>query len=122
MLGCSDSLLRAVIVGLKSFLSREPSSTTTNHYPLVRSCFSRTVVNRQQGKSRTDPSRCRRFAKETGQQLGPQKVRINCYSSQSPKEKAKPVVGERSIGSLLIPRQYTSFDTSGFTADVSPDE
>ena len=61
------------------------------------------------------------FRKGDGATVGPQKVRINCYSSQSPQEKAKPVVGERSIGALLIPREYTTFDTSGFTADVNPD-
>lgn len=58
------------------------------------------------------------FRQGDGATVGPQKVRINCYSSQSPLEKSKPVVGERSIGALLIPRKYTSFDASGFTAEV----
>ncbi|MEQ8836399.1 MAG: hypothetical protein RID07_06305 [Lacipirellulaceae bacterium] len=58
------------------------------------------------------------FSPEDGATVGPQKVRINCYSSQSPAAQSKPVVGERSIGALLIPRKYTSFDTSGFTAEV----
>ena len=58
------------------------------------------------------------FKPGDGATVGPNKVRVNCYSSQSPSEKAKPVVGERSIGSLLIPKQYTSFYTSGLTAEV----
>lgn len=61
------------------------------------------------------------FRKGDGATVGRQKVRINCYSSQSPVEKAKPVVGERSIGTLLIPRDYTSFDTSDLTAEVLSD-
>ena len=58
------------------------------------------------------------FEPGDGATVGPNKVRVNCYSSQSPGEKAKPVIGERSIGALLIPRKYTSFYTSGLTADV----
>lgn len=61
------------------------------------------------------------FREGDGATVGPQKVRINCYSSQSPTEKQKPVVGERSIGALLIPRKYTSFNTSELTADVRAD-
>lgn len=61
------------------------------------------------------------FRKGDGATVGPQKVCINCYSSQSPAVQAKPIVGERSIGKLLIPRKYTSFDSSGFTVDVSAD-
>ncbi|MDZ4656107.1 MAG: hypothetical protein SH868_00870 [Bythopirellula sp.] len=61
------------------------------------------------------------FQPGDGATVGPNKVRINCYSSQSPGEKSKPVVGERSIGALLIPQQYTSFDASGLTADVKSD-
>lgn len=60
------------------------------------------------------------FSPEDGATVGSQKVRINCYSSQSPVEQSKPVVGERSIGALLIPQKYTAFDTSGFTAEVQP--
>ncbi len=57
-----------------------------------------------------------------GATVGSQKVRVNCYSSQAPGEQAKPVVGERSIGALLIPQQYTSFETSGLSADVKSGE
>ncbi|MEM8945679.1 MAG: hypothetical protein AAGD11_10890 [Planctomycetota bacterium] len=59
------------------------------------------------------------FRKGDGATVGPQKVCINCYSSQSPREQSKPVMGERSIGQLLIPRKYTSFDSSGFSVEVS---
>ncbi len=62
------------------------------------------------------------FEPGDGATVGLNKVRVNCYSSQSPAEKSKPVVGERSIGALLIPPQYTSFDASGLTAEVKPDE
>jgi hypothetical protein len=62
------------------------------------------------------------FRPGDGATVGPQKVRVNCYSSQAPGEIAKPVVGERSIGRLLIPQHYTSFDASGLTADVKSGE
>ena len=62
------------------------------------------------------------FRPGDGATVGPQKVRINCYSSQAPGEQAKPVAGERSIGRLLIPQQYTSFEMSGLTADVKSGE
>lgn len=58
------------------------------------------------------------FRPGDGATVGSQKVRVNCYSSQSPSELAKPVVGERSIGTLLIPQKYTSFATSELTAEV----
>lgn len=62
------------------------------------------------------------FRPGDGATVGMQKVRVNCYSSQAPGELAKPVVGERSIGKLLIPQHYTSLDASGLTADVQPGE
>jgi hypothetical protein len=62
------------------------------------------------------------FEPGDGATVGIQKVRVNCYSSQAPGEQAKPVLGERSIGALLIPQHYTSFDTSGLTADVKSGE
>jgi len=62
------------------------------------------------------------FRPGDGATVGPQKVRVNCYSSQAPQEMAKPVVGERSIGTLLIPQHYTSFDSSGLTAEVKSEQ
>jgi hypothetical protein len=60
------------------------------------------------------------FQPGDGATVGTQKVRVNCYSSQAPGELAKPVVGERSLGKLLIPQQYTSFDASNLSAEVRP--
>ncbi len=47
---------------------------------------------------------------------GTHKVKVACYDSQNPK--AAKAAGEQGLGKLLIPRKYTTFNTSGLTADV----
>jgi hypothetical protein len=54
-----------------------------------------------------------------GAVVGTHKVRIACYESQKPGAPKAP--GEQTLGKLLIPLNYTLFDQSGFTADVSDD-
>lgn len=54
-----------------------------------------------------------------GAVIGLHKVRITCYESQKPNAPKSP--GEQSLGNLLIPLNYTLFDQSGFTADVTKD-
>lgn len=56
------------------------------------------------------------YRPEDGVPLGHHKVRIICYSS--PDQPASELVGEPSLGQLLIPRKYTFFDQSGLTAEV----
>lgn len=48
---------------------------------------------------------------------GAHKVKIACYDSQNPQ--VAKAAGERGLGKLLIPQKYTTFNTSGLTADVS---
>ena len=60
------------------------------------------------------------YAPGDGAVIGTHKVRIACYSSQ--RKTDQPVVGEQSLGKLLIPRKYTLFDYSGLTAEVKPED
>jgi hypothetical protein len=52
--------------------------------------------------------------------LGKHKVRIACYETQRPGTVRPP--GEVALGKLLIPAKYTTFERSGFTADVHEGE
>ncbi len=61
------------------------------------------------------------FREYDGAFVGPHKVRISCYTSQSPSQKNKKAVGEASLGALLIPADYTFADKSGLTATVPPE-
>lgn len=45
-------------------------------------------------------------------------VKIACYSSQDPAEKANKSVPSESLGESLIPIRYTSFETSGLEVAV----
>ncbi len=58
------------------------------------------------------------FSEYDGALIGPHKVRISCYTSQSPSQKNRNTVGEASVGQLLIPPGYTFVDQSGLTATV----
>jgi len=49
---------------------------------------------------------------------GTSKVRITCFQSQSGDVAAQAEAGEVPGGGLLIPKRYTSFGTSGLTAEV----
>jgi len=60
------------------------------------------------------------FAPNDGAIVGTHKVRIACYTSQDP-NRQQPTGGEQSLGQLLIPREYTMFDTSKLTAEVKPE-
>jgi hypothetical protein len=52
-----------------------------------------------------------------GALVGSHRVRVVCYSSQDPANKALGPMGD-SLGKLLIPERYTSLGASGLTADV----
>jgi hypothetical protein len=58
------------------------------------------------------------FSEYDGALVGAHKVRITCYTSQSPAQKNKKTVGEATLGTLLIPADYTFADKSGLTATV----
>jgi len=58
------------------------------------------------------------FSEYDGALIGPHKVRISCYTSQSPSQKNRKNIGEASVGQLLIPAAYTFVDQSGLTAEV----
>ena len=58
------------------------------------------------------------FSEFDGAAPGPYKVKVSCYSSQSPSALAKPKAGEFVLGQSLIPAKYTFLDQSGLTADV----
>jgi hypothetical protein len=58
------------------------------------------------------------FSEFDGAIIGPHKVKVTCYTSQRPSEKAQKKVGEATLGQLLIPLQYTFLDQSGLTATV----
>lgn len=55
-----------------------------------------------------------------GAVLGKHKVRVACYESQRPGTVKAP--GETSLGKLLIPSKYTSFEQSGFSAEIHDGE
>lgn len=50
-----------------------------------------------------------------GAVVGKRRVRVACYEAQDPAKK-----GSDSLGESLIPRKYTSFETSGLVIDVKP--
>jgi hypothetical protein len=51
--------------------------------------------------------------------VGTCQVRITCFQSQSAQDiSAQATAGEVPTGGLLIPKRYTSFGTSGITAEV----
>ena len=51
--------------------------------------------------------------------VGTSKVRITCFQSQNAGNVASQAeAGEVAAGGLLIPKRYTSFGTSGITAEV----
>jgi len=56
------------------------------------------------------------FSLNDGAVPGAFKVKVACYDSQNPK--AAKAAGEQGLGKLLIPRKFTTFNTSGLTADV----
>lgn len=49
---------------------------------------------------------------------GTSKVRITCFQSQAEDVALQAEAGEVPGGGLLIPKRYTSFGTSGLTAEV----
>jgi hypothetical protein len=61
------------------------------------------------------------FSEYDGALVGVHKVRVTCYTSQSPSQKDKKTVGEATVGDLLIPADYTFADKSGLTATVPPE-
>lgn len=60
------------------------------------------------------------FREYDGAMVGAHKVRISCYTSQSPGQKERKA-GEASLGKLLIPINYTYADQSGLTVTVPPE-
>jgi hypothetical protein len=50
--------------------------------------------------------------------VGTSKVRITCFQSQNADVASQAAAGEVPGGGLLIPKRYTSFGTSGITAEV----
>lgn len=56
-----------------------------------------------------------------GARIGPNKVAVFCYESQDPSKAAERTAGEQSLGKLLIPAKYVTFNTSGLTAEVKPE-
>lgn len=52
-----------------------------------------------------------------GAVVGKRRVRIACYEAQDPAN-----IGSDTLGESLIPRKYTSFETSGLTVDIQPGE
>lgn len=61
------------------------------------------------------------FAEFDGAKPGFYKVKVSCYSSQSPSERGKPRTGEFSAGASLIPEKYAFVDRSELTAEVPAD-
>ncbi|WP_428305137.1 hypothetical protein [Lacipirellula sp.] len=61
------------------------------------------------------------FAEFDGAKPGSYKVKVSCYASQSPSERAKPRTGEFSTGASLIPEKYAFVDRSELTAEVPAD-
>lgn len=58
------------------------------------------------------------FEPGDGAVVGPNAIRVTCYTSQNPDSTAPP--GDY-LGDLLIPRKYTIFTASGLTAVVPED-
>ena len=50
-----------------------------------------------------------------GAVVGERRIRITCFEAQDPAK-----VGRDTLGESLIPRKYTSFETSGLTVDIQP--
>lgn len=61
------------------------------------------------------------FSEYDGAIVGPHKVRVSCYASQRPSAKANKGGGEATLGESLIPSQYGFADSSGLTADITPE-
>ena len=55
-----------------------------------------------------------------GVALGTCRVRIACYENGDPAKRSGPNP-PNTLGRLLIPQKYTSFETSGLTVNVLPD-
>lgn len=55
-----------------------------------------------------------------GAVVGTHRVRITCYESQNP-EALSSSDNETTVGESLIPKKYTSIDTSGFTMEIPPE-
>ena len=56
-----------------------------------------------------------------GAVLGPHKVRVSCFESQSPNPPATPPGQEPTLGRSLIPQKYTNFAASGLEFTVTED-
>ena len=54
-----------------------------------------------------------------GAAVGKRRVRIACFEGQDPARQTNPNT-PISLGRLLIPEKYTSFETSGIVIDVRP--
>ena len=54
-----------------------------------------------------------------GAAVGKRRVRIACFEGQDPARQTNPNTPV-SLGRLLIPEKYTSFETSGIVIDVRP--
>lgn len=62
------------------------------------------------------------FSEFDGAIVGSHKVKITCYSSQSPRRLQNSRGGEQTLGASLIPENYTLADQSGLTAEVEAGE
>jgi len=61
------------------------------------------------------------FGEGLGAVVGRNKVRIVCYEAQDPNHNTALIGGETAFGRSLIPKRYTSFDTSNLEVDIQSD-
>jgi len=61
------------------------------------------------------------FGEGLGAVVGSNKVRIVCYEAQDPNRNFTATGGETAFGRSLIPKRYTSFDTSHLEVEIKSD-
>lgn len=61
------------------------------------------------------------FGEGIGAVVGRNKVRIVCYESHDPNRNSTLSDGETVFGRSLIPKRYTSFDTSNLEVEIKAD-
>ena len=60
------------------------------------------------------------FKPGDGAVVGRSRVRITAWEGQNPALSAMKQEGEQTLGKLLTPKKYSSFEQSGLTYDVKP--